>query len=137
MADQDIGPDRGQALGVDRAAPIEISILLDQLIGITLPIGPLGGDHVEMGDQQQRLQRVCTARQHRDQPTFLGKRGIGEQRQLVRPEAGRLEPGCHPFGRNRAAAGGDGSVDLHEFLEQAAELCVSRRKRGRLGQRRG
>ena len=87
ILDQVGDEDRRHRLVVDRAAAAEIAVDLLQLERIEIPVLALGLDHVDMGDQQERLARAGAA-QPRDQVA------------LARPRRHHLDVG----GRNAARA---------------------------------
>jgi hypothetical protein len=72
---QGVDPHRRHRLIVAGAAGVEVTVLLDQGEGVAGPVGALGLDHVDVGEQQQRPGLGIGPRQHGDQAALLGMVG--------------------------------------------------------------
>ena len=64
-----------EALHVRCAAAVEIAAFLDQLEGVTHPVGPLRLDDVQVAQQQDRLGRLAGPRKDRDRSADCFKSG--------------------------------------------------------------
>ena len=93
--DQRVHEDRGHRLVVAGAAPVEVAVLLHQRERVGGPVLAARLDHVEVGQQQQRLARprppearhqVALARRRRQHLDVVGR------------EAGRAQAGRHGLG---------------------------------------
>ena len=121
-ADQEIGPNAGLRLIVEGAAAIEIAVFLDQFERAARPVFRLGGDHIEVAEQQHRFHLRIAALQMDNDAAILGELRHAELGDVGIAEACRFEAHGEFFGCRGAAAGGDAGVGLHHFLEQRTEL---------------
>jgi hypothetical protein len=71
-AHQGVGPNGGLRLVIDRAASIEIAVLLDQGEGVAGPVLALRFHHIDVREQQYRLELRVAAGIDRHEPAFLG-----------------------------------------------------------------
>jgi hypothetical protein len=131
-----IDPDRVHRLHVGGAAAVEIAILLDHDIGVARPVGALRRDHVEMAEQQQRLQCFRRAGQDDDQPALLRPLGDREARDVGIAIAGAAQMPLDLVGQRGATAGGRAGVGLDELAIEVAETALIRRQRAALRLRR-
>ena len=120
-ADQQIGPDAGLRLVIKGAAAIEIAVLLDQLERAARPVFRLGGDHVEVAQQQHRFHLGIAALQMDNNTAVLGEFRHGKLGDVRIGIAGGLEAQRQLAGQRGAAAGGKAGVCFHHLLEQRAE----------------
>jgi hypothetical protein len=121
-ADQRIGPDRRLGLVVIAAAGVEIAVLFDQREGIALPVCAFCLNHIDMREQQHRLQLAIGAGVDHHQHALLGVTVRLEQHQLVAGNARGAQPVKHPLGGQRAIAFGQRGVGFDQLLVEFAEL---------------
>ncbi len=136
--DHRIGPDRRLRLVVRGAAAIEIAAFLDQGEGIAAPILALGLDHVEMGQQQNRLGLGVGTLQLDDDAAGLGLLGRRhEEVDVGILVAAGLETRLELMGGLGAVADRGGGVGFHQLLVEIAETLFAGRLIGhrRAGQR--
>jgi hypothetical protein len=125
-ADQSVGPGRRHHLVVGDAAGVVVAVLLDQLERVALPVVALGLHHVDVRQQQHRLERGGCTGIHRHDPALLRMLGHGEQGDPVFREAGCLQSRRDLFGGPGAVAIADRGVGLHQFLVELEELLLVR-----------
>ena len=131
VADQVGHEDRGHGLVVHRAARVEVAVFLDQLEGIALPVLALRLDHVEVGQQEQRLLRAA-ALEPRHQVALLRRAGRDDDPHVGLGEAAGPEPGRHRARGRGGVADRIGGVDLDQLLvDLAQEGLVGRGGTGR------
>ena len=82
VANQRVDPDGRLGLVVDAAARVEVAVLLDQLERIAGPVLALGLDHVDVREQQDRLELRIATGIDGDQAALLGMIRRGEELQL-------------------------------------------------------
>ena len=136
QAHEEVRPDRGLGFVVERAACVEVAVLLDQRERIARPVLALGFDHVDVREQQDRLAVHVTTWVRRDEHAVFRVRGVGQEMQVALGKPRRFEARRHPLGRERAAAGGVGGVGLHQFLVQRPETRFALGRVARHGGRR-
>src|SRR5262249_50642765 len=106
-----------QRLHVGGAAAVKVAALLEKLEGVASPVFALGLYHVQMAQQQNRLQVSVRARQYGNDAAFLRVARFGEQLDVARTIARLLEMAVDFLGQLSATAGGQRSVGLHHLLE--------------------
>ena len=104
VANQGVHPNRGLGLVVDDAAGVEGAVLFDQLERIAGPVLALGLDHVDMREQQYRLELGIPAGILGDQAALLGMIGRRKRMQIGVGESGRFQAGGHALRGQSAAA---------------------------------
>ena len=127
---------------VGGATRIEIAAFFNQREGITHPIGATCFDHVDMGEQEDRLGGLGRALKDCDKAAILRFLRRGEQCDIAVCKSGGLQARRHPFRRQRAAAFRLGRVGFDEFLVQIPEGHLIRPQRlrhrgGRQGSENG
>ena len=127
VADHGVGEDRGHGLVVAGAARVEIAALLGELEGIAHPVLALGLDHVDVGEQQDGLQRRVGAREDGDEVAVLRAVGLGvhEDLEVALGIAGGEQARLHQLGRLGAGADGEGGVGLDQLLVERAEFALA------------
>jgi hypothetical protein len=121
VADETIREHGGHGLVVARAARVEPTVLLDELEGIALPILALRFHHIDVGEEQDRLELPVAAVQDGDQRAVIRAIRRREDLHVACRDSRSVESGAHGFGRARAAADGAGGVDLDQLLVEVAE----------------
>ena len=117
----------GHELVVAGAASVEITILLGQLERVERPVLGQRLDHVEMGEQQDRLAGPGAA-QPRHQ-IALARRRLEHLHVGVR-KPGRAQPRRHGIGRPPGIAGRGDGVDLDQLLVDVDGELLARGPRG-------
>jgi len=121
VANEIVGEHRGHGLVVARAARIEPAVLLDELEGIALPILAFRFHHIDVREQQNRLEPPISAVQNGDQRAVVRTIRRRKDVHVGCRDSRSGESRAHRFGRARAAADGAGGVDLDQFLVEIAE----------------
>ena len=119
--DHGVGVYGSLRLVVCDAATKEEAIFLDQGEGVAGPVFPLCGDHIDMGKQEDGLQRGVCAGENGNEAAVFRVFGHGEQGELGWLVAGGLQPGGDLLCSLGAAANADGGVGFDELLVKAAE----------------
>ncbi|MDT4843942.1 hypothetical protein FQZ97_778810 [compost metagenome] len=121
---------RGHGLVVDGAARREVAAGFLQLEGVGLPVFAAGLDHVDVGQQQQRLLAAVALEAQHQVP--LLREGL-EDLDVAGREARVDQPFFHGPRRDRVVAHRVGGVDLDQFLVDLAKALLLRGERRGLG----
>ena len=106
-------PDGRLRLVVRRAAAVEVAVLFEKYERVDRPILAPGLDHVDVGQQQDRLARARAAIAHHH--VGLG-RDRAAHKNVGGREAGGSEAGRDRLGDGRGAAGGEPGLHLDHLL---------------------
>ena len=124
------GQDGGHGLVVGNTAPQEVAVLLRHGKRVAWPVAAVGRDHVEMGQEQDRLPASFPAVAH-DQILLRGRVGWAKEVDICGREPRCRKAGCNGLGRFRHRSHGVHRVDLNHLPVNLAGLLLRRRQGGR------